>query len=226
MSSTNIPVDDKEDVAEGIANVIHYSPRDKLETIFRAFTTDIANSLHDIVSKGRPTEDDEVVRVKEIRGTPFTLTLLLELLDRLRILVAHVHPNDMSREVDHPCILVLKDFWTILDPLLDIYGHIPQISEAFARLIKAAIDSYTSHFAPLLAPVLLKTMNCYKNSNTQNSAYLWIVRNCVKEFEYEDSVHSTALYQYVDAIVGYTFGNLNGDVNCIQDGTLSLTFNF
>ncbi len=94
-------------------------------------------------------------------------------------------------------------YWPVLDEIITTYGHLIPVNEAFARLVRSSIDAYGQHFSPLLAPLLNKIVPQFEKCG--HSAYLWMARNCIKEFGYDSAPQITDLFKFVGEMTRITF---------------------
>lgn len=127
----------------------------------------------------------------------------------------NVRPEIPSGEL-HPCVRLLSEAWPIIDQILNSFGNLIPVSEAFARLIRACIASFGKSFAPLLGIVAVKIVPLFEE--TRLSAYLWITRKLVSEFigvqEFTDP-----LYQLVERMTRATFLEFSSKpIHTIPDG--------
>ena len=126
----------------------------------------------------------------------------LDLLIRLTVLFANVKPK-VAKEARHPCVDLLMHYWPVLDEILTIYGHLIPVNEAFARLVRSSIDAYGLHFSPLLAPLLNKIVALFEKCG--HSAYLWMARNCIKEFGYDSAPQIQDLFVFIGEMTRITY---------------------
>lgn len=128
--------------------------------------------------------------------------------------MTHVHPLDVPADQIHPCVQLLQDFWPTLDSLLTLYGTRTPVAEEFAKCIKNAIETYGPHFSPLLKVLMTRLVGVYDVSG--ESAYLWIARNCVREFGTDER-----MVGFVDEMTRITFRELQTrKLDTMPDGTL------
>ncbi|OLL23641.1 hypothetical protein NEOLI_004172, partial [Neolecta irregularis DAH-3] len=144
------------EVTEAISHVINAQPHGSIHSSFETF---IAPTL----SRLARLESDSAI---------------CDTVDQITIFVANIKPY-IEKTKTNPCIPIVSEILTVLFPIIDSRGSVPNISEKICKAIKSMMPSYRSHMAPLLPQIAEKLVSGFEKY--QMGCFLWVAGSVVRE---------------------------------------------
>lgn len=192
------------EITEGIGHVVAAQPIDRQYAALSAFTRPIAERIG-----GRclaPTDDE-----KEIRN----------LADDIELLTVFAFTVTPQVEGEHPCVKVYTELWPTLEKALDVHGTVASIAERVCSCMKAQLQSYRSHMAPLLPRYADRLARDF--DRLRYGCFLWVSGACVRQFadpEYNAPDTVDAVWRFVEGqsiALFTTLSDRGGDAQQMPD---------
>ncbi|KAI9102434.1 armadillo-type protein [Phlyctochytrium arcticum] len=183
------------DLTEAMAHVIAAVPVEQSLSTMQLFCHPIAHGLNEIANNDATSARDPSVEiVKETIG----------LLDQLGTLLKIVKPAaDANANIPYPAAELVQEIWPVLDKLMDKFGHIRGIADAFARVCSYAMMSYRWHLLSTLSAMMTRTVSLFEKSGYP--CYLWVAWRCVRVYGNDENEEGKTLFGIVQNLTATTF---------------------
>ncbi|KAJ3013659.1 UNVERIFIED_CONTAM: Nuclear import receptor [Siphonaria sp. JEL0065] len=169
---------EKADVITALANVIRHVPLESaggdapdMLKVLEMFCLPIAQRLHTI---GAMPPAPEGGYGEELRKE------VSDLVEQFTSFIYNAQPNfpTTNPTIQHPCTVLFKGMWPVLESLLTLRDA--KIIDSVCKLIVKCVDAQRIHFKPLASTILPTLANFYES--TQVASLMWAASKCVKEF--------------------------------------------
>ncbi|CAO3589815.1 unnamed protein product [Absidia cylindrospora] len=190
-----LPFRDALEVTEAIAHVLAVIPVSELTNALQSFCTPLAHEVHTIAAKGKAnTTKDDCIRVGDI-------------LEQLSAFFDIIRP-DIPAGQTHPCVNFVNEVWPMFTMCLANFGDNPVVAEPLCRCYKSCLQSYKTHFTPLMPQLMENIVNGF--DETGLGVYLWVANKIIKEYAVEGSEGVAPCFGLVERLSMIVFGKLNG----------------
>ncbi|KAJ3118725.1 Nuclear import receptor [Physocladia obscura] len=230
---------DKNEVISALAHVIKHVPvvsndpssPDMLK-VLEMFCLPLAQRLHQIglmgsaVAAARDKDLQEEVSGMCFRftfcGTQYNHHLLLaaDLIEQFTTFVYNAQPAiPPSMQLQHPCALLFKGMWPVLDSLFSL--GIPKITNSVCTLIVKCIDAHGVYFRGVMVsevlPRLAAVYETTANAGAECSSLMWAASKCVRTFgDAEDGLIMHAVVQRMSGTAFQVIQAANGSIEHIS----------
>ena len=111
---------------------------------------------------------------------------------------------------EQPLLMVLRPLLSILDGVVDLLSHLPEVVEVLSKLLKNSISTLQYDIQPLLPDLLSIIPRIYQNS--LSPAVLDFVKQLLILFGGVNSVHMQQMKAVTEGILSYTYDKVKGDL--------------
>mmetsp|Transcript_6385 Transcript_6385/g.7995 ORF Transcript_6385/g.7995 Transcript_6385/m.7995 type:complete len:486 (+) Transcript_6385:1452-2909(+) len=171
------------ELVDGLAHVIKQIPSENLYQTCEMFWKPTLSTLSTLSSSGN--SNDESVNV-----------LIADQVEILTTFIGVLRCSDYEKP-DYPiCTLFIKEVWPAASSILLNYGNSLKVSERILKLIKSAIQSFSTYLTPILSDVANILHHGFKQ--TKFGCYLWVSGILIREFgdEYSSDDIKESVYQF------------------------------
>lgn len=123
-------------------------------------------------------------------------------LDRLAVILRHTDPDVRPNE-EHPCLVVMNEFWPIMSNILNKYQSDVRIMERSCRCIRYTVRCIGKQAAILLEPLVKQIVHLY--ALHQHSCFLYLGSILVDEFANVSDPCTQGLLDMLQAFIQPTF---------------------
>lgn len=171
------------ELVDGLAHVIKQIPLENAYQTCEMFWKPTLSTLTSINTIGN--NNDENVNV-----------LIADQVEVLSTFITVLRCSDFEKP-DHPiCNLFIKEVWPVASNLLLNYGKSIKVSERILKLIKSAIQSFSTFLTPVLSDIANILHHGFQQ--TKFGCYLWVSGILIREFgdEYTSGEIKDSVYQF------------------------------
>ncbi|KAI9830695.1 MAG: Nuclear import receptor [Phylliscum demangeonii] len=180
----SLPSESREEITEGVANVVSAQPVDKIYEIMKLYCDPLMKRL--MAAANEASDDHGKLAVA---GHLQLLTLFIQ------GVTPSVHPAE-----ENPAVKYCQEVFPILSALVDNFLDYPAICECVCRCWRTMVFSYRVAIQPLLPAMAEKVVSCFAAS--RQGCFLWTTDAIVREFaegaEYVDEATSNAVYRILE----------------------------
>ncbi|KAJ3024649.1 UNVERIFIED_CONTAM: Nuclear import receptor, partial [Siphonaria sp. JEL0065] len=216
---------EKADVITALANVIRHVPLEStgdspnMLKVLEMFCLPIAQRLHVIGAMPSAPEGGYGEELqKEVSDLVEQFTSF--------IYNAQPNPSTTSPTIQHPCTVLFKGMWPVLESLLSLRDA--KIINSVCKLIVKCVDAQRVHFKPL-ANTILPTLATFYES-TQVTSLMWAASKCIKECGSDTSEEGAVVHLVVQRMSQTAFrkiqeagGKMDHVSDVIEDYFILLT---
>lgn len=171
------------ELADGLGHVILQVPKENTYQTCEMFWKPTLDILNQAFNEAQPGDEKANVLIAD----------QIEIISMFVSVLRAPNFDDSSYLV---CTLFIKEVWPLTSQLLQKFGGSLKVSERITKLIKSAIQSFSTFLNPILADIA----NLLHGGFQQNKfgCYLWVSGALVREFgdEYTSDEVKKAVYQF------------------------------
>lgn len=171
------------ELVDGLAHVIKQIPLENSYQTCEMFWKPTLSTLSTLSSNANA--NDESINV-----------LIADQIEILTTFIGVLRCSDYEKS-DYPiCTLFIKEVWPAASSILLNYGKSLKVSERILKLIKSAIQSFSTYLTPILSEVANILHHGFKQ--TKFGCYLWVSGILIREFgdEYSSGDIKESVYQF------------------------------
>ncbi|KAG5418542.1 MTR10 [Candida metapsilosis] len=178
-----IDIESNYELTDGIAHVVAKVPEDNLYKISDMFLEPSLRKVSELDSTNDNSDDANT-----------------QIADQLEIVIIflQVLKVDEFEKPNHPVAsLFIEKIWPLLTSLLQKRGSILKVSEKCMKLVKVAMESFSSYLNPILPQIVNILHQGYKQ--TQFGCYLWVSGVVIRVFgddEFSSPEITSAAYNF------------------------------
>ncbi|KFA61946.1 hypothetical protein S40285_02835 [Stachybotrys chlorohalonatus IBT 40285] len=180
-----LPDVSKEEVTEGVANVVATQPNGEIYQLLKVYCDPLVQRLMD---KANNASDEE------------GKLALADHLQLITIFVQHVAPLVSAGE-DNPAVRYWQEVFPILSAVLDNFLNFTPICERICRCWRNMVISYRTAMSPLLPAMANKLAAGFETS--REGCFLWVTSAILREFsddrEHVDQGTTDSIYSFFEA---------------------------
>lgn len=171
------------ELADGLGHVILQVPEENRYQTCEMFWKPTVENLNRVLKEAQP--GDEKANV-----------LIADQVEIITTFISVLKAPGFDEPAFLVCTLFIKDVWPLASQLLQKFGGSLKVSERLTKLIKCAIQSFSTYLNPILAEIA----NLLHGGFQQNKfgCYLWVSGALVREYgdEYTTDDIKKAVYQF------------------------------
>ncbi|TPX70051.1 hypothetical protein SpCBS45565_g02000 [Spizellomyces sp. 'palustris'] len=195
------------DLTEAIAHVLAAVPVSESLTAMQTFCHPIAQRLHEIASTDRNASDGD--------DTPI-VTEAVAFLDQLGTLIKFVKPpHNHPLSQPFPAASVMQEIWPVIDMLMNKYGSISVVADAFARCCSYTMMSYKWDIVPILMQMMTRTVALF--DQTGLACYLWVSWRCVRVYGNDEREEGKTVFGIVETLTASTFRMIQSSADKLEN---------
>ena len=197
-----LPDVSKEEITEGVANVVAVQPAAETYRLLKAYCDPLVQRL--MAKANNATDEDAKLALagkpQQDASTRNLLTAIPDHLQLITIFVQNVVPY-VSQGEENPAVKYWQEVFPILSTVLDNFLDFGPICERISRCWRNMVISYRTAMAPLLPELANKLASSFNTS--REGCFLWVTSAILREFsedrEHVDQATTDHIYTFFEA---------------------------